>query len=46
MPAITSDDFNRIIAADLPWAREQGMRCDRIGRGEAVVRLPFSESML
>lgn len=46
MPAITVDEFNEIIEADLPWAYEIGMQADVIGRGTAVLRLPFRESML
>jgi uncharacterized protein (TIGR00369 family) len=46
VPAITVDEFNEIIEADLPWAYEIGMQADVIGRGTAVLRLPFRESML
>ena len=46
MPAITVDEFNEIIQADLPWAYEIGMHADVIGRGTAVLRLPFRKSML
>ena len=46
MPKITIDDFNRIIAEDLPLAHGLGIRLDAIERGRAVIRIPFDEAML
>ena len=43
---ISTADFDEIIRADLPWAYEIGMHADAIGRGRAVLRLPFRPSML
>lgn len=46
MPKITPADFDEIICQDLPWAEQMGMRAARIGRGTAVLRLPFDGDML
>jgi uncharacterized protein (TIGR00369 family) len=46
MSAITVERFNKIIADELPWAHEIGMRADSIGAGEAVLRLPFGGKMV
>lgn len=45
-PAITADDFNRIMAEELPFAHEVGMRADAIGPGTAVLRMPASARQL
>jgi len=46
MPKITKEDFNRIIAEEMPLAHELGFRLDAIERGRAVIRIPFNKSML
>ncbi len=46
MAKITKEDFDHIIETELPWAEEIGMTTDSIGDGEAVLRLPFNDSML
>jgi uncharacterized protein (TIGR00369 family) len=46
MAKITTDDFNRIIAEDLPLAHDLGMRLDAIERGRAVIRIPYDDAML
>jgi len=46
MSEITAAEFNDLMAGELPWAVESGMSADTIGAGEAVLRLPFDESML
>ena len=46
MSAITVKRFNEIIADELPWAHEIGMRADSIGAGTAVLRLPFAGKMV
>ncbi|MCW8914732.1 MAG: PaaI family thioesterase [Magnetovibrio sp.] len=46
MPRITSDDFNKIVAEEMPWAHEVGFVADRLGPGEAICRLPYSDSFL
>lgn len=43
---ISAADFDRIIATELPWARDMGMTTERVGDGEAVLRLPFRDDML
>lgn len=42
MPKITVAEFDQIIQEELEWARDMGMRTDRIGEGEASLRLPFN----
>ncbi|MAF96880.1 MAG: thioesterase [Rhodospirillaceae bacterium] len=46
MPKITADDFNVLMAKEIPWAKEMGINADDIGKGTATLRLPFAESML
>jgi len=46
MPAITVEEFNQIVEAELPWAAEIGMYARSIGKGEAVLGLPFDGNML
>lgn len=46
MSAITVERFNEIIRDELPWAQELGMCADTIGKGEAVLRLPFGGNMV
>ena len=46
MPKITADDFNALMAKEIPWAQEMGINADDIGKGTATLRLPFAESML
>lgn len=46
MPKITTDDFNRLIAEELPLAHGLGIRLDAIERGRAVIRIPFDNAML
>jgi len=46
LPKITADQFNDLMAEEMPWAVEAGMRADTIGTGTATVRLPFDDSML
>ncbi|MAN79540.1 MAG: thioesterase [Rhodospirillaceae bacterium] len=46
VPAITTDDFNRIMEEEIPFAHEVGMRADAIGDGTAVLRMPASERQL
>ncbi len=46
MPKITADDFNALMAKEIPWAKEMGITADDISRGTATLRLPFAESML
>ncbi len=46
MPKITVDEFNALMAREMPWAVETGMKAEDIGRDFATVRLPFNDSML
>jgi len=46
MGEITVERFNEIIRDELPWAHELGMTADTIGKGEAVLRLPFGGNMI
>ena len=46
MTRITVDEFNAIMAKELPWALEVGMTADCINDSVAVLRLPFDKRML
>ena len=46
MSKITVDEFNALMAKEMPWAVETGMVAEDIGRDFATVRLPFNDSML
>ena len=46
MPKITVDQFNALMAEEMPWAVEDGMAVESIGADDAVMRLPFNEGML
>ena len=43
---ITTAEFNRLIAEELPLAHELGMRLESIERGRAVIRVPFDDAIL
>ena len=46
MTRITVDEFNAIMAKELPWALEVGMTAYCINDSVAVLRLPFHKRML
>lgn len=46
MPAITVEEFNDILAAELPWAAELNMQATEIGEGTATVIVPYADKML
>ena len=46
MTRITVDEFNAIIAKELPWALEVGMTAYCINDSVAVLKLPFDKRML
>ena len=46
MPKITTDEFNRIVAEELPLARGLGVRLETIERGRSVIRIPFDDALL
>ena len=46
MTRITVDEFNAIMAKELPWALEVGMTAYCINASVAVLRLPFHKGRL
>lgn len=46
MPRISIEDFNALVAAELPFAVDLGMSLDRLGPGTVVGRLPYRENFL
>jgi len=46
VPKITIAQFDELLASEMPWALEAGLKLESIGAGEAVMRLPFDENML
>ncbi len=46
MPRISIEDFNALVAAELPFAVDLGMSLDRLGPGAVVARLPYRENFL
>ena len=43
---ITKAKFNALIAKEIPWAVEVGIRATRVARGRAVLLLPFGRRSL
>jgi uncharacterized protein (TIGR00369 family) len=46
VPKITTDEFNRIVAEELPLARGLGVRLEAIERGRSVIRIPYDDALL
>ncbi len=46
MPRITIDQIEALCERDLPFAKTLGITVDDIGRGTAVVRLPYKSDLL
>lgn len=46
MPEITVAQFNDIIADELPWAHELGVKATEIGQGTASLMIPYDAKML
>ncbi len=46
MARITRDEFNELVREELPLAHEMGLVAERIGDGEAMLRLPFRDNLL
>ena len=46
MAKITIEEFQKLMAEELPWAAEVGMRLQAIEHGTATMVLPFAQSML
>lgn len=45
-PMMTVAEFNELLAAEIPWALEEGIRADAIGWGTATLRQPYAGKML
>jgi acyl-coenzyme A thioesterase PaaI-like protein len=43
---ITTDEFNTLMAEEMPWAVEAGMTLETIGPDSATMRLAFNDGML
>lgn len=43
---LDADAFNRLIAAEMPWAAALGMTADVLDDGAARLRVPFDDGML
>ncbi len=41
MSAISEGDLNDLIAGEMPWATDMGLRVEDLGEGTCRVRLPF-----
>jgi len=46
LPKITTDDFNTLMAEEMPWAVEAGMTLETIGADRATMRLEYNDAML
>lgn len=46
VPLISIEDFNALVAAELPFAIELGMSIDRLSLGSAMGRLPYRDNFL
>ena len=46
MPRISIEDFNALVAAELPFAVDLGMSLDRLGPGTVTARLPYRKNFL
>jgi uncharacterized protein (TIGR00369 family) len=46
MPKITADEFNALMAKEIPGMKEIGINAEDIGKGTATLRLPFDDNML
>ncbi len=46
MPKITIEEFQKLMAEELPWAAEVGMQLQSVENGKATMVLPFSGNML
>lgn len=45
-PKLTKSEFNALLAEEVPWAVESGIRATRIAHGRATLRQAFGERML
>jgi len=46
MAKITIEEFQKLMAEELPWAAEAGMRLQTVERGKVTMVLPFADTML
>lgn len=46
MPKMTIEEFNELLAEEMPFALEAGLRLDEMKNGEATMTLPYADSML
>ena len=46
VPKITIQEFDELMAQEMPWAVEAGMALEAIGPDHAAMRLPFNDVML
>jgi uncharacterized protein (TIGR00369 family) len=46
MPRISIEDFNALVAAELPFAVDLGMSLDKLGSGTVIGRLPYQRNFL
>ncbi len=42
-PAVSADELNRYLEAELPFCAEMGIRCDRVASGLGVARLVYHD---
>jgi uncharacterized protein (TIGR00369 family) len=43
-PAVTADEVNAFIAAQLPFAKQMGINCDAVERDVGVTRFAYDDS--
>ncbi len=46
MPKMTIEEFNVLMAEELPFAKEAGLTLDEMKNGEATMTLPYDDNML
>lgn len=46
MPKMSIEEFNELLAEEMPFALKAGLRLDEMKNGEATMTLPYDESML
>ena len=46
MPKMTIDEFNILLAEEMPFALEAGLTLDEMKNGDATMTLPYDDTML
>ena len=46
MPKMTIEEFNVLLAEEMPFALETGLTLEEMKNGEATMMLPYDDSML